>query len=226
MIAAINEYSKKPIMLVTYNEIQAKKLVEDIKYFKENICFFPKKEIVVYDYIAESKELPYERINVLNQIYENKNIIIVTTIEAIKQKIVPKEVLYKNILDFKIGQRCNLDEVKQKLVNLGYERFELIDGRGQFSVRGDIVDISLDEKNGVRIEFWGDEIDSIRHFNIISQRSTDAIEKVKVYPAHEYVLEKSVDKVCEDIESIIYEGKRRYVLDSRQADLSLFQDPS
>ena len=212
IISAINEYSKKPIMLITYNEIQAQKLAEDIRYFKENVVFFPKKEIVVYDYIAESKDLPYERINILNQLYENKNIIVVTTIETIKQRMISREVLYNNTLDFKIGQRYNFEEIKQKLIDLGYERFELIEGRGQFSVRGDILDVSIDEKIGVRIEFWGDEIDSIRHFNIISQRSTDALEKIKIYPAHEYILEKSINQVTKSIENITYDGKRLEIL--------------
>ena len=92
-VAGINEYSKRPIMLITYNEVQAQKLLKDLKYFTENGILFPKKEIVVYDYIAESKEIPYERINVLNQIYDNKNIIVITTIESIRQKMIPKDVL-------------------------------------------------------------------------------------------------------------------------------------
>jgi transcription-repair coupling factor (superfamily II helicase) len=77
----------------------------------------------------------------LNKIYDEKNIIIVTTIEAAQQKLISKKELYKNTLNFKIGQRCNLDEIKQKLVDLGYTRCDLIEGRGQFSVRGGIVDI-------------------------------------------------------------------------------------
>ena len=102
MIAGTKEFTKKPICIITYNEIQAKKIVEDLKYFTEKIEFLPKKEIVTYDYIAESKDLPYERIEVLNKIYEAKNLIIVTTIEAIMQKMISKEALYKNILEFKI----------------------------------------------------------------------------------------------------------------------------
>ena len=209
-VAGINEYSKRPIMLITYNEVQAQKLLKDLKYFTENGILFPKKEVVVYDYIAESKEIPYERINVLNQIYDNKNIIVITTIEAIRQKMIPKDVLYKNVLDFKVGQRCNLEDIKQKLIDLGYERFDLLDAKGEFSVRGDIIDISVDETKGVRIELWGDEIDSIRHFNIISQRSTDAIDKVKIYPAHEYILEQKKDKVVASIKANVedlYDGK-------------------
>ena len=204
MIAGTKEYSKKPICIITYNEIQAKKIVEDLSYFTDKVEFIPKKEIVTYDYIAESKDLPYERIEILNKLQENKNMIVVTTIEAVMQKIISKKSLYKNILKFKIGEQYRLDEIKQKLVDLGYVRYDLIDGRGQFSVRGDILDVSITDKIGVRIEFWGDEIDSIRYFNIISQRSTENIEKITIYPSHEYILETDKQNVINKIRNTIY----------------------
>ena len=124
IVAGINEFTKRPVLLVTYNEVQARKLAENIKYFTDKVYVFPKKEILTYDYVAESKDLPYERIDVLNKIYDNKNIIVVTTIEAIEQKILSKAELYKNTLNFEIGKRCNIDEIKQKLVDLGYVRYE------------------------------------------------------------------------------------------------------
>ncbi len=205
MISATKEFAKKPICIITYNEIQARKIFEDLKYFTDKVIFIPKKEIVTYDYIAESKDLPYERIEALNKIQEAKNCIIVTTVEAVMQKIISKKALYKNILKFKIGETHNLEEVKQKLIDLGYVRYELIDGRGQFSIRGGILDISITEKIGVRVEFWGDEIDSIRYFNVISQRSTENIEKITIYPAHEYLLETEIENVVSKIQNTVYD---------------------
>ena len=120
------------------------------------------------------------------------------------QKIISKDTLYKNVLKFKVGDRCDLEVLKQKLVDLGYQRFDLIDGRGEFSVRGGIIDISTTESTGIRIELWGDEIDSIRHFNIISQRSIDNIEKIEIFPAHEYILETSIEKVAKNISNNVY----------------------
>ena len=214
IISAINTYNKKPILLVTYNEIQAKKILNNLKTFnQEKVEFFPKKEIVTYDYIAESKDLPYERINTLNKINEKKNIIIVTTIEALMQKLPSKKVLFKDILEFKVGDICNLEDIKTKLVNLGYSRYDLIEGKGQFSVRGGIIDISLDEKTGVRIELWGDEVDSIRNFSISSQRSISTLEKVKIYPAHEYVLEDKVENICKKIRQKLAEGKQEEIIE-------------
>ncbi len=197
---AIHEFGKKPICIVTYNEIQAKKLYEDIQYFTNNVVLFSKKEIVTYDYVVESKELPYQRIETLNKIKAKKNLIVITTIEAIMQRLPSKELLYSNQINFKIGDTYSLEELKTKLVKLGYVRCDLIEGRGQFSIRGGIVDISTNETTGIRIEFWGDEIDSIRSFQITSQRSIKTLEKIAICPAHEYILENSIDSVCQKIE--------------------------
>ena len=209
VLTATYEYTKKPICVLTYNEIQAKRIFQDIKYFTENVIYFPKKEVVTYDYVAESKENLYERIEALNKIKNKRSQIIVTTIGAVLQKLPSKNTLYKNEIKFKVGDIYNLEDIKKKLVDLGYVRYDLIDGRGQFSVRGDIVDISINQKNGIRVEFWGDEIDSIREFNIESQRSISNKQEVTIYPANEYILEKKLDEVCQKI-------RKKYELYSNQ----------
>ena len=214
LLSAINQYNKKPILLITYNEIQAKQILEIIENFeKEKAVLFPKKEIVTYDFVAESKDLPYERIETLNKIKDKKNLIVVTTIEALMQKLPPKEILFKNILEFKVGDIYNLEELKKTLVNLGYSRCEFIEGRGQFSVRGGIVDISINETLGVRIEFCGDEVDSIRNFNITSQRSINTLDKIKIYPAHEFVLDNSIEEICKKITKKLTEEKQEEILE-------------
>ena len=197
---AVNEFGKKPICILTYNEIQAKKIYDDIKYFTNDVVIFPKKEVVTYDYIAESKDIPYQRIETLNKMQSKKNLIVITTIEAAMQKLPTHNMLYKDEIKLKVGDTYKLEELKQKLIKLGYARYDLIEGRGQFSVRGGIVDIATNDKIGIRIEFWGDDIDSIREFNIETQRSIKTIEKVTIYPAHEYILERKVEEICKKIE--------------------------
>ena len=207
MISATREFAKRPILVITYNEIQAQKILKDIKYFTDKVYYLPKKEIVTYDYVAESKDLPYERIETLNKMQEMRTGVVITTIEAVLQKMISKKALYKNTLNFKVGDSENLETIKQKLVELGYVRCDLIEGRGQFSVRGGIVDISVNEKEGVRLEFWGDEIDSIRYFNVVSQRSTENIDKITIYPAHEYILESNIEDVITNVRNTIYSEK-------------------
>ena len=198
--SALLEQTNKKICIITYNEIQAKNLLKNLNYFNKKVVYFPKKEIVTYDYDVESKDLIYERMDALNKIYTNEAQIIVTTIETCMQEMIAKKDLFSNIISFEFNKNYNFEEIKQKLVNLGYERVDLIEGKGQFSIRGDILDIALTENKGVRIEFWGDEIDSIRYFNISSQRSIEEIRKINIYPAHEYVLNNSIDEVCKKIE--------------------------
>ena len=192
-------YTEKPICIVTYNEMQAKKILKDFAFFGEKVEFFPKRETVSFDYIAESKDLLYDRISVLNNIVNGKTKIIITTIEAVMQKMISKESLYKNVLNLKVGDNLNLDELKEKLVSLGFERYDLIEGKGQFSIRGGIVDIATSKNSGVRIEFWGDEVDSIRKFSISSQRTVEMLDKASIYPAYEFVLEKDLSTICDKI---------------------------
>ena len=194
----------RPICIVTYNEIEARKIVKDLSYFTnefEEVLYFPKREIASYDYIAESKDLPYERIEVLNKIQKNKAKIVVTTVEALMQKMITKSSLYKNCLEFKVGKRYSLEEVKQNLILLGYERNDLIEGKGQFSVRGDIIDVALTETKGVRVELWGDEVDSIRNFSISSQRSNEMLDKIEIMPVHEFILEDELKNVVSKIQN-------------------------
>ena len=204
ILVSTQEELKKPIFLITYNEIQAQKLYQNIKFFTDKVYLLPKKEIVTYDYVAESKDMQYARIDILNKIYSKQQGIIIASIETIKQKMISKKALYKNIFELKIGDRCDIEDLKNKLINLGYQRFDLIDGRGEFSVRGGIIDISLNETMGVRIELWGDEIDSIRNFNIVSQRSTENKNKAEIFPAHEYILDNSLEKVANNIRQNTY----------------------
>ena len=194
-------YAEKPICIITYNELQAKKIIKNLEYFSNNIKFFPKKEIMAYDYLAESKDITYKRIDCLNNIYNKNAKIIVTTIEAVSQKIISEEVLYKSILELKIGDTTNLNNIKQTLVALGYERQEVVENKSEFSVRGGIIDIALSEKEGIRIELWGDEIDSIRTFDIDTQRTKEKKKNVTIYPAHEYILDKPLEKIAKEIEN-------------------------
>ncbi len=204
-------YTEKPILFITYNEIQAKKIIKDLNYFKEDILFFPKREIFTYDYTAESKDIFYQRMNVLNTLNSKKENIIVTTIEAISQAMPSKETLYKNQITIKQGDTIDIENLKEKLVLLGYERYDLAEAGGQFSSRGGILDIAVTSKKGVRIELWGDEVDSIRYFDLNTQRSTEMVKQVEINPMHEFVLERPIDEICQNIDdqediSIIKEG--------------------
>ncbi|MCI9245852.1 MAG: transcription-repair coupling factor [Clostridia bacterium] len=214
-VLVLHQELQKPICLVTYNEIQAKKLCEDMKKFGQQAWYFPKREIAAYDYVAQSKDLPYERIAVLNQMIlakqEKRPMIVVTTIEAVMQNMISKQELYQNMVEFTVSKPYSLEKLKSTLVELGYERNELVENKGQFSIRGGILDVGLSENIGVRIEFWGDEVDSIRYFKISSQRSTEMIKNITIFPAHELLVK--------DIKQAVGEIKGKYPEEKEDIEL-------
>lgn len=206
MMSATSFFTKRKIVYVTSNEIEAKKIYEDFLIFNENTTYFPKRDIKNFDTFAESKENLFERINVLNEINENKAEIIVTTIDAITQSMILPKNLYKHKLNIKIGDILDIVKIAERLVDLGYERQDLIDGSASFSIRGGIIDISLDKINGVRIELWGDEVESIRIFNILTQRSVSEVKNIIINPATEFILTRNLKEIGKDIENIKVTG--------------------
>ena len=215
LISALNIAEKRKVFVITYNEIEAQELIKNIKYFTDNVKYFPKREIAIYDYDAKSDDTDYSRAEILNDIYNNKNEIIVTTIEAVMQEMIPKEKLFKNIIKIKSGEDVNLDKIKENLVKLGYERKELVENKGEFSIRGDIIDVSLDDKEGIRVELWGDEVDSIRKFNLASQRTIKMIDKATIFPATEKILETDVQSIINKIQNLDY---RLYNINQSEVD--------
>ena len=204
--SALNLDNKEKVVIVTYNELQARDLLKNILYFTEDVDFFPKREISIYDYDAESNEIEFDRIAVLNKIHKKKAKIIVTTIEALMQNLIAEDSLYENAINLKVGDEVDIEKIKQTLISLGYERADLTEARGQFSVRGDIIDISQSETVGVRIELWGDTIDSIREFNLQNQRSIENIEKCEVLPMSEMVIDSPLSVVADRIEQAVAHG--------------------
>ena len=202
IVTLLKSLETKPVLFITYNELEAERLVKDLSYFNDEILYFPKREISIMDYEVGSNDIEYTRMEILNQIHYKKAKIIVTTIESIMQDMINEKDLYRNSINIKSTDRIDLEEFKKRLVDLGYERMDLIDGKGQFSVRGDIIDISKTDTEGIRIELWGDDIESIRNFNISSQRSINEIKEVTINPTTEKILARPLQLVSNDIKKI------------------------
>ena len=221
MAYATKFYTDKPICIITYNEMQARKIRKDFKFFDDHIRSFPKRDIISFDYIAESKDILQERISNLNDIVAGKAPIIITTIEAVMQKMITKNSLYKNLITLKNGDEIELENIKNTLVALGYERYDIIEGKGQFSIRGGIIDVATSTKTGIRIELWGDEIDSIREFDINSGRSKENLKEATIYPAFEFLLDDDINKICE---RILDKSYTKSVREKVEDDVKLIKD--
>lgn len=203
-VYATRFYTEKPVVVVTYNELQLKKIKEDMNFFSdEKVLTFPKKEIVYYDIDTMNKDTTMDRLNIYTKLYNNESCIILTTVEALMQRTISKNLLFSNALQLEVGMSLLMEELTSRLVALGYERTDMVEGRGNFCVRGGIVDVfPLTTLNPIRIEFWGDEIDSIRVFDVESQRTIEAIKDISIFPAEEFLVDTSK---LEDIGSKILE---------------------
>ncbi|MBE5905708.1 MAG: transcription-repair coupling factor [Lachnospiraceae bacterium] len=178
-------------LVVTFHEQKAKELLEDFKVFDENVYYYPAKDVLFYQADIRGNLLTSERLCVLKAMKEQERCTVITTFDALLDRLMPPEELYRAVLSFKVGESVSLSEVTAELVSMGYEKNYQVEGVGEFAVRGGILDIfPLSEDAPIRIEFWGDEIDSIRSFDVESQRSMEQMQETLVYPATELILTK------------------------------------
>ena len=189
-------------IIVTYSDLRVKEIFEDYKFYDRNVTVYPAKDLIFYQADVHSNEITRQRIRCLRRLLEGRPVTVITTFSALMSPQIKPEVIRENILA--IDRHTTIDEaqIADKLVTMGYIRNYQVEGPGEFSVRGDIVDVfDLTEENPYRIELWGDEIQSIRSFDILSQRSLEKLESIEVYPASEIILdEKSLKKGMEKIQ--------------------------
>ncbi len=192
---------KKQILYVANTDLEAKKVYEDLCfYMKDKVDYLSSQDIYFYHLDAKDRNEEAKKLKVLLKMISRENTIIVTSAEAILRKYIPKDILKGNIFTYKIGDVVDLDELSKKLVSLGYERVSKIEGFGQFSVRGGIIDIfSLEYDTPIRIELFDDEIESIRTFDVFTQKSIKKIKKCTITPSREFIYPEDVNATIEKI---------------------------
>ncbi|MDE6625551.1 MAG: transcription-repair coupling factor [Lachnospiraceae bacterium] len=176
-------------LIVTYSEDRAKAILDEYSFFDRNILYYPAKDVLFYSADIHGHTILRQRMEVIKGVIENSISTVVVSIDALLNKVVPLEEIKKNIVTFQVGETLDLEVMKKCLVSLGYERNDWVDGVGQFAIRGGILDIfPMSSECPYRIELWGEDIDSIRSFDVESQRSIENMEKLSVYPAAEMIL--------------------------------------
>ena len=185
-------------LIITFQEQKAKELYEDYRFFDENVMYFPAKDVLFYQSDLRGNMLTRERLTVLQALLEQaednspqSGVTVITTFDALMNQLRAPEQFRAAIRRFEVGESAELDELWKELVAMGYEREYQVSTPGQFAVRGGILDIyPMSAEHPYRLEFWGDEIDSIRGFDVESQRSLEeGIEDtLTLYPASEWVL--------------------------------------
>ena len=191
-LSALTEL-KKNMLVICEDEGSAVKMCDDINTFLgENKCFlFPAKDIQLSSDTVASEDYNHKRLDALARLLTGKAKIVIASAEACMQMTIDKEVFSENKIAVSSGE-LDRDELVSRLIQSGYTKISQVEGKGQFSVRGDIIDIfAIGEDEPIRIELWGDEIDSISYFDLETQRRTNACNDFTIYPAREVLFESS-----------------------------------
>ncbi len=190
-VYALNRHLNRQIIIITAEETRAKKLVENIKAMSSygDAEYFPKKEMMFYDIEALSNQISHERLRILNRLVNGDKIILALSAQSVFDILINRKIFENSIIRIDLNSSIELRSLQDKLVQLGYERVNQVEGKGQFSIRGGIVDIfSPNYSYPFRIELFDNEVDSIRYFDVISQRTIDNLDNLEVIPAKEIIL--------------------------------------
>lgn len=180
---ALSQDSRR-VLYIVGDEEKAKEVVEEYQFLDTEVFYYPAKDFLFYRADIRGKFLIKQRMEVLKALKEDEKVTVVTTIDALMDGIQSPSRVDEAIIVLRSGDVVDLEKLKEQLSDMGYDREVQIEGPGQFAVRGGILDIyPLTEDMPVRIEFWDDEIDSIRTFDSVTQRSIENREDIIIYPA-------------------------------------------
>ena len=190
------------------SETKAKQIFEEYKILGENVFQYPAKDLLFYQADLRGKYLTKQRMEVFQAMMEQQDMTIVVTFDGFMDALIPLDVMRKRMISVKLGEVVDFEKLKKDMVLLGYDREEQIEGPGQFAVRGGIMDIyPLTEETPIRIELWGDEVDSIRTFDVESQRSIENLKEIVIYPATDFP-----EEVCKRVSFLDYFDKENSIL--------------
>ncbi len=192
------------VLVITGTEAEAKKLCDDINMMSgsETAVLFPSKELLFTPAEGMNREYEYMRIAALTKIAEGVCSVLCGSIEAVMQPVIPESALLSGIIEIKQNDEIDLPELCRRLSHFGYQRCEKVEGASQFSVRGSILDIfPVQAAHPVRIELWGDVVDSVSEFDPAVQRRTGSVDSVRISPAGEVIFDNEelavkIDELC------------------------------
>ncbi|WP_418223073.1 transcription-repair coupling factor [Clostridium isatidis] len=194
IIYSIYENIDSSLIIFTNSDMEAKNIYEDLIFYTNDVYYFPTKEVVFYNVDAISGDLRWARLKVLKELLNDNKKIIVTSIDALSSCYVPKDLFLQYNFKLKVDDEIDFKELSKRLLESGYERVETVERKGQFSLRGGILDVYPPISTyPYRVELFGDTIESIRIFNTESQRSIEKVNELEIFPAKEIILtEESV----------------------------------
>lgn len=194
---------KNPALVLVSNDSEAQKMLDCLTAMGLRADVYPSKDFSFFDINGQSIEYEHKRLKILTQLLNNEIDVVISGIDAALQLTIPKNTLKKLTFTLRVSQEIPLEKVVNNLILCGYEKSEQVNGSGQFATRGGILDIfPVDSKFPYRIEFWGDEIDSISNFDPLTQRRTQNVDKISIGSAREVII-NDPEKLSGKIENLI-----------------------
>ncbi len=185
--ALVRDTGKK-IVVITPDEASAVSLMNDALSMGIKATDFPVRDLCLTDMSGRSREYEHKRIDTLSKLLDGAFQLLVTSVEAAIQYTIPPEVLREKTFAIRVAEEYPIEKLVENLLGMGYVRTDIVEGVGQFSVRGGILDLfAANAQNPVRIEYWGDEIDTLSYFDVDTQRRTEVVDEIKLSPAAEVV---------------------------------------
>ncbi len=214
IIAGLHKDALRPIVLLCQDEMAARKLQEELKAFlSQEIPVLPGRELTLYDTAVVSRAWEQKRLRQLFDLQSSQTSLQIMTWESASQRTMPPAILKKAAFTLEVGMQYSISELIERLCASGYSRCGMVEGPGQFAVRGGILDVfSPASDRPFRAEFFGDELDTMGFFDPDSQRRTENVQRVVVLPVGETqprLHEGGLDGLCADLEHLINRQKRR-----------------
>ncbi len=221
VIHSLCEETGKKAFVIVPDEASAIRAYEDLSALTDSVLYYPKREFTFLDVEGISREFEHIRLGVLSKILKNDYKIVVASVGAACQLTMPPQSLIDRSFSINEGDEINIEQITQRLIKAGYSRYDQVDGTSQFSIRGGLLDIfppGADEP--VRIELWGDTVDSIAKFDISTQRRNDMVKSIDIIPATEVLFatkeeqSKKIDELASSLKGKAIKARERLYADS------------
>ena len=214
LIAGLRRDCKRPLVLIVQDEMAARRLQEELKCFLgETVPILPSRELTLYDTAVVSRAWEQKRLRQLYDLAVGNTDFVIFSWESLSQRTMPRSVLLSAAFTLEVGKEYPVEDLTARLVAAGYSRCGMVEGPGQFALRGGIIDIFSPASDfPIRAEFFGDELDTMGYFDPATQRRTENIESVVVLPIGEtqpMLHPKGLEGLCKDLNTLISRQRRR-----------------
>ncbi|MGM9664455.1 MAG: hypothetical protein ACI3XF_06400, partial [Eubacteriales bacterium] len=220
----LEECKNEPSLVLVQDEKSARHIASALGFYGIRTLVYPARDPVLYNMVA-SHEAEYDRVSALSEISEGSGAVVIATPDAAMQFTMPRDKLCEGVFTLSVGDSVDMAELSKRLVAFGYTPCELVDGKGRFAIRGGIADIfSAQSDMPVRIELFGDEIDRIGYFDIITQRWVENLRVAKIIPAREIIADAGArTRIEKALERLMKKAASEQVRSSLAGELTAVQ---